>query len=89
MISDLLSDWQGRLIAVVIVFVVALIPIGIYYAAKDHARWSAWCEGEGGRVKGVTKTSTGLSMDGKATPVTTTETTYYCLTDDGRVLDIR
>lgn len=57
----------------------------IVVAARDHARWEEWCYEAGGRVD--KDTSIGITyVDGKQG--TTTSTTYYCLTDDGRVLDI-
>lgn len=89
MIRDLLGDWPGRLVMVFFIVILILLPIGFYYSAKAQAEWEDWCRSEGGRVDDVTKTSTGYSTDGKMTPITSTETTYYCLTDDGRVLDIK
>lgn len=58
----------------------------IVMVAQEHARWEEWCYGQDGHVDKNTSLGHGY-VDGKY--VTTTNTTYYCLTDDGRILDIK
>lgn len=63
------------------------VGVGIYFAGQEHDRWVQWCVSEGGHVDSSTSTGVGIDYtNGK--PVTTTSTTFYCLTSDGRVLDV-
>lgn len=68
---------------------VALLAIAglCYWAQQDQDRWEAGCRARGGHVDSSTATGTGISTSGK--PVVSTTTTYYCLTADGRILEVR
>src|SRR3546814_7879229 len=84
-----ISDWSSDvcssdLIGGVVIagLVIWLVLLGV----QEHERWEQWCYGQGGHVDKNTSLGYGY-VDGKQ--VTTTNTTYYCLTEDGRVLDIR
>ncbi len=90
-VKDLWSDgWVGKAIIAGIVVVIIALPFGIYAAAKAHAEWEANCKDMGGHVVDHTSHSTGTTIDSNGKPVTTTnsETTYYCLNDDGGIIDI-
>lgn len=78
-------DWFPILTALGILAVSGLVVWLIVLGVQEHARWEQWCWDEGGRVDKSTSLGIGY-VDGKQ--VTTTDTTYYCLTDDGRILDI-
>lgn len=68
-----------------------LLYWGINTSINQQAAWEAWCVDSGGRVDSTSKTSTGTGIGNNGQPITTTSTTttYYCLTEDGRILDIR
>jgi len=72
--------------ALAVLAVIGLVIWLIVLAVQEHERWEQWCYGQSGHVD--KSTSLGHTyIDGKY--VTTTNTTYYCLTDDGRILDIK
>lgn len=84
--------WDGFTVTVSIFIglVVVGLAILIPYAIQEHNRWVDWCVSAGGHVDSTTSTSVGSTVvNGKVGTTTTTDTTYYCLTDDGRILDIR
>lgn len=58
-------------------------------AAREHARWEAWCHGQGGHVTTTSDVRVGTAIvNGKVTTVVTTDSTHYCLAG-GDILDIR
>lgn len=59
------------------------IPLGI----REQNSWEAWCRDQGGHVSSSDTVSTVVGGNGK--PGVAVSTTYYCLTVDGRVLDIQ
>lgn len=67
--------------------VLALIILTI----QEHNRWVDWCVSQGGRVDSSTSYSLQSTVNANGQPGTTTvsHTTYYCLTDDGRIIDIK
>lgn len=81
---------EKLLIPAITVFVVIVGVFCIVMAIKHHEAWEDHCVNElGGRVEKDTKVSSGTTfVNGKAQPTTTTSTTYYCLSDDGGILDI-
>jgi hypothetical protein len=76
----------ATLIAACLLFVCA-IPYLMYADGKDYDAWAAWCA-EQGDTHIDKSTSTGVMPAGK-TVVVTSDTTYYCLSSDGRLLDVR
>lgn len=84
--------WDGFTItvSVFIGLVVVALAILIPLAIQEHSRWVDWCISQNGRIDSTTSTNTGTTIvNGKVGTTTTTDTTYYCLTDDGRIIDIR
>lgn len=73
--------WAGGIILIVVVAVL------IFLSVRDQHAWEDQCRAMGGHIKEVD--STGNGVDSKGKPVVTFDTTYYCLTDDGRILDIK
>lgn len=73
----------------VAVFVV-LVTVIIGFAVRSHNRWVDWCEEQGGHVVDHTQVTTTVINGNNGTPTTgtSTSTTYYCLSADGRILDI-
>jgi hypothetical protein len=81
------GDWIIALIVGLIGAAVAVILI----SASQLSQWEDWCEAQGGHVDTSTKVTTGVGVGGNGQVVVTTgsSTTYFCLTADGRILDIR
>lgn len=52
----------------------------------EHARRAAWCERENGHV--IDSTATTVTVGAKGQPGVGVSTTYYCLSADGRLLDV-
>lgn len=69
--------------------IIAAIVLGIF-AFQEQERWDAWCVDQGGRVDSVTSHGYGWTTgtNGKMTYGPVSTTTRYCLTDDGRIIDI-
>jgi hypothetical protein len=72
--------------AIVVSILIAITGL-IIWAVHDDDSWRKWCNSQGGHVISNTKTSYGVTTNGKPGFVTTT--TNYCLSADGRILDIR
>lgn len=74
-------------VAIIGVVIVVMLPL----IAKEHADWVAWCEQQNGHVVDDTNTSTGTGFTPNGQPVVTTSssTTYYCLSPEGGIIDIR
>lgn len=72
----------GLLIAGIVAALIWLIP----YSIKQHQAWEDGCTGQGGHVDTDTKMVT--TYDAKGKPTFGSTTTYYCLSEDGRILDI-
>lgn len=69
---------------------VGLIVWLFFLAADDQAEWEAWCRSQEGHVVDTTDTSTVVTFtNGKPGVGVASNTTYYCLSADGRILDIR
>lgn len=70
----------------VVVFVI-LIALSII----SHQEWVVWCEDQGGRIISDTDTQvgTGIDAEGNVVTTTTTSTDYYCLNENGGIIDIR
>lgn len=71
-------------------FVVAMALVIPWEIHRDR-EWRRWCAGQGGHVSSHTTWTYGTSLDSKGRPYSTqhSNTTYYCLSADGRILDIR
>lgn len=92
MIRDLLADWPGRLMLAVAVLVIATVAVLIPLSIKEHERWVEWCTVEmGGRIDQTShqRVQSTVTADGKPGTTVVTDTTYYCLTEDGRIIDIK
>jgi hypothetical protein len=63
----------------------------IYMGVQQDNRWDASCTHRGGFVRSHTSTNPGVGIGsgGKVVPVVTSDTTTFCLSADGRILDIR
>jgi hypothetical protein len=91
------ENWGGwLLVAIPAAIVVGLIAFLVFVVAPADARereaWARWCAGQGGHVDEHTDTSTGTGINpqnGQPIVITNTSTTYYCLSEDGRILGIR
>lgn len=64
-----------------------LVLAFVWWAIADHRAWKADCEKRGGHVSSHTDYHTSYDRDGNSH--TDSNTTYYCLSEDGRILDIR
>lgn len=82
---------SGKGIAAMCAVVVALMVVFGYFAIKDHNEWEAWCKSQGGHVVDHTDVNTVVVVGGNGKPGvgTSTNSTSYCLTADGRILDVR
>lgn len=82
-------------LVLLITFVGCLVGFGLGWVAiaaeREQQAWEAGCAQAGGTVKSVTRSTTGTGVGTNGQPVVTTgsSTTHYCLTSDGRILDIR
>lgn len=83
-------------IAAIVTAFVVLIGGLMILVASDYEKWSTWCEEQGGRVIKDTDISTGVGYapgtgdhPGGPVVVVTFSTDYYCISEDGRILDIR
>lgn len=77
--------------AVAVVLVAALTWL-IVAASGEHDRWTDWCRAQGGHVVDHTETTTTVVINpnnGQPGVGTGSSTTYYCLSGDGRILDIQ
>ena len=64
----------------------------IIAASGEHNAWTEWCRQQGGHVVDHTDTTTTVVVNpasGQPGVGVGTTTTYYCLSADGRILDIR
>jgi hypothetical protein len=61
------------------------IVVLIYIAIQESNRFEANCRSMGGHVHSAHSVGTGIGSKGK--PVTTYNTTTFCLSADGRILD--
>lgn len=71
--------------------VVALIGWALVVAIQDHNAWEDDCKARGGHVNSHTDwvTSPGTYVNGTWHPGTSTaNTTYFCFSNDGRILGI-
>ena len=78
----------GAFVVALVLFLIWAIPASM----KEQAAWETWCTNQGGHVDKSTKTSVGTGVNpqnGQPVTTTSTSTTYFCLSEDGRVLDIK
>src|SRR3546814_17807829 len=73
-------DWFPVLSVIGGVVIAGLVIWLVLLGVQEQERWEQWCYGQGGHVDKNTRLGYG-SVDGKQ--VTTTNPTYYCLTEDG------
>lgn len=73
------------------IIVAGLLVLFIALSMIAHAEWVAWCEDQGGRVIDDTDTQlgTGVDANGNVIVTTTSNTDYYCLNENGGIIDIR
>jgi hypothetical protein len=71
--------------------IVAAVAVCVWMGIRSDNDYAAWCQSKGGHVSTSTSygSGVGVSSKGGVTPVVTSSTTYYCLTSDGRIIDIR
>lgn len=77
---------MGWIIGLLTAAAIGLTCWAVIADAHETARWESWCRDQGGQVRKVDKTVI-TNTGGKVG--TGTETTRYCLTGDGRLLDVR
>jgi hypothetical protein len=77
------SNWALAGYALMAVLIVAVI----FYAIREQNKWETWCHDKGGNVSHHTDWIT--VPDGNGGTTSTSNTTYYCITDDGRLLGVR
>lgn len=66
--------------------IVGLMAFAIPMAIRESHAFQVHCESLGGHTRSHTSTVTTIGANGK--PAVGTDTTTYCLSDDGRILDI-
>lgn len=81
------EHWPGVLVAVILAALVGVLIWFIPLSIREQQAWVDWCISQDGHVDDDTKTIT--TYDAKGRPTFGSSTTYYCLSDDGRILDIR
>jgi hypothetical protein len=83
-------NWARLGIIAGIAAVVIVLPFVIYFAAVAHDNWVQGCEAQGGHVVDDTKTYQTTTYDAKGKPSfgTSSSTTYYCLNENGGIIDI-
>lgn len=75
--------------------IVAIVVLLIMASSAEHQKWIAWCQTQGGHTDSHTDVHTVpvTSVDSKgnvSTGISTsTSTIEFCLTEDGRILDVR
>lgn len=82
LIKDMWNDgWPGRLILAFLIFLVLLIPVGIYGSVKEQERWEEFSAAHAckkvSEISGSTQTGVGVGMTANGqmgTVVTTTST---------------
>jgi hypothetical protein len=89
-VNRLRDFWFDRWPWVVGIALGALIIAMMIAANVSQAAWNADCEARGGHVESSTQTGvgTGVSANGKPVVTTTTSTTHFCLSSDGRILKV-
>lgn len=90
---DDLVSW-GKIIFgfVAIALVVGFFFWAVHKSLDQHKAWVQWCHDQSGYVHDKTETHVGTGINpsnGQPVTTTSTSTTYYCLSEDGRILDIR
>lgn len=62
-----------------------------YMSIQDQNNWEAGCKSQGGHIDDVTKNGVGTGIDSKGQVISTvtSETTYFCLSADGKILGIK
>jgi hypothetical protein len=66
---------------------VAIIAVGIPLAVRADHQYQVWCQAQGGHVTSNTTYGTTVTTGGHVG--TTSSTTTYCLSADGRIIDIQ
>ncbi len=69
-----------------VLLIVGIVTVAVPFALRWEADYETWCAAQGGHVD--TSTSTTVVSTGKGAGVGAT-TTYYCLSDDGRIIDVQ
>ncbi len=81
------QSWPPRWWLVWVALIVLVAAIGIPAAIRAQHRWETWCRGQGGTVSSHTNWTT--SYDRQGNSHSDSNTTYYCITGDGRLLGVR
>lgn len=81
--------WDMVIPGAITLVVLALVAVVVVASVQGHERWTKWCHEEGGRVDSSTSHGYGwTTVNGKQQYGPVSTTTNYCLTDDGRIIDI-
>jgi hypothetical protein len=75
---------------VTILGIVALVVLALM-AYRQRGAWKDWCHEQGGRVDESTHVNavTTVSSNGGVGVGLSSDTTYFCLSADGKVLDVK
>jgi len=86
------GDGADMWMAIAILSCVAGLGVAIPEAALAQHDWEHWCKDQGGHVTDHTDTTVVTTINpgnGQPGVGVGSSTTYYCLTTDGRILDIK
>jgi hypothetical protein len=86
------GDAEINWLVVITVALLALVAVGVYFGVMADRQFKAGCQGLGGHTKTTSKTVTTTGINpSNGQPVTSTgvQSTTFCLSDDGRILDIQ
>lgn len=79
--------WALTWRVLVLVGVVGFIVWAVVQGSHESKQWAMWCESRGGHV--IEKDHAVTVVGGNGKVGVGTDTTWYCLTDDGRILGVR
>lgn len=78
---DFIEEYVLYLVGVV---VAAFLAVGIYYAVQEQTRWESECKANGGHVVTDSDFVTTVHPNGQVGVGSNTD--YFCLTEDGRII---
>lgn len=82
------SDANWPMVGLVVGLIV-VITVAIIFIVKGHNEWQSWCVSQGGHVVDQTSTGTIVTVtNGKVGTGVSSQTTYYCISATGTIIDI-
>lgn len=85
--SSLGTTGDGVLLGIMAFVLVGLVTIMTPFIMRAEAGYRHWCQEQGGHVDSHTDTVT--TVDSKGGVGVGTSTTIYCLSSDGRIIDVQ